>query len=260
MKKAILFILAAGILKTSSAAAFEVRHDFNVSIGPFDAAVAQFTYTLNPSDYGVNSKVKTDNLFNTLYPFKANYATTGKIKKDKFETATYHYDSQSRFNKRSKELVYDDNGRPVYRLSTKNGKQKKGNVDTAIDSTDTTDLQTIFAKLAKQYNDVRFCDARMQVFDGKKRFDVIFKDEGKEELPAAENTPFSGQAAKCSIYIDKLGAKGDDLLWELTSDRPIYFWMMEDPQTHKPFIVKIIIEDTPLGRLEAYAQNVEIKD
>ncbi len=260
MKKAILFILLAGIFKIPSVMAFEVKHDFNVSIGPFDAATTRFTYTLNPSAYGVTSKVKTDGVFNTLYPFKANYATTGKIKKEKFETATYHYDSQSRFNKRSKELVYDDNGRPLYRLSTKNGKQKKSGVDTTIDSTDTTDLQTIFAKLAKQYNDVRFCDARMQVFDGKKRFDVIFKDEGKEELPSQEGLAYSGTAAKCSIYIDKLGDKGDDLLWELTSDRPIYFWMMEDENSRKPFIVKIMIEDTPLGRLEALAQKIEIKD
>ncbi len=249
-----------GLIKISSAAAFEVQHHFDVSIGPFDAANAQFAYTLNPVTYGVNSRVQTNGVFNTLYPFKANYATTGKIKKEKFETASYHYDSQSRFNKRSKELVYDDNGRPLYRLSTKNGKQKKGSVDTTIDSTDTTDLQTIFAKLAKQYNDVRFCDARMQVFDGKKRFDVIFKDEGKEELLPQKGLPYSGTAVKCSIYIDKLGDKGDDLLWEMTSDRPIYFWMMEDEKTRKPFIAKIMIEDTPLGRLEALAQKIEIKD
>ncbi len=259
MKKILLSAFFWAITATASTAA-EVQHKFNVSIGPFDAAVAQLAYTLNPSTYAINSQVKTNGIFNKLYPFKANYATSGRIKKEKFETASYHYDSQSRFNKRTKELIYDDNGHPLYRLSTKNGKQKKGTVDTAIDSTDTTDLQTIFAKLAKQYNDVHFCDSRMQVFDGKKRFDVIFKDEGKEELPPQEGLAHSGMATKCSIYIDKLGDKDDDLLWELTSDRPIYFWMMEDKKTNKPFIAKIMIEDTPLGRLEALVQKIEIKD
>ena len=84
MKKTTLFILVIGLIKISSAAAFEVQHHFDVSIGPFDAANAQFAYTLNPVTYGVNSRVQTNGVFNTLYPFKANYATTGKIKKEKF--------------------------------------------------------------------------------------------------------------------------------------------------------------------------------
>ena len=62
------------------------------------------------------------------------------------------------------------------------------------------------------------------------------------------------------MYIDKLGAKGDDLLWELTSDRPIYFWIMTDTQSGRPFIARIIVEDTPLGRLEVYTRKTGIKE
>ena len=66
-------------------------------------------------------------------------------------------------------------------------------------------------------------------------------------------------AAKCSLYIDKLGAQGDDLLWELTSDRPIYFWILEDGNSHRPFIARVMVEDTPLGRLDVYATQIDIK-
>ena len=100
----------------------------------------------------------------------------------------------------------------------------------------------------------------MEVFDGKRRFDVIFKDEGIEELPANEYSDISGKAAKCSMYIDKLGSKEDDLLWELTSDRPIYFWLMEDKDKKMPFIARISINETPLGKLDAYAKKITIKD
>mgnify|MGYP000763921705 FL=1 len=199
-------------------------------------------------------------MFNALYPFKANYATTGKIVNGNFETTGYHYDSQSRFNKRTKELVYDDNGMPLYRISSKNDKTKKVEIEQNADNRDTTDLQTVFAELARQYNNVKFCDSRMQVFDGKRRFDVIFRDEGKERLVANEYSPYGGDAAKCSMYIDKLGAKGDDLLWELSSDRPIYFWLLEDSEKHKPFIARISIDDTPLGRLNVYTNKVTVKD
>ena len=98
----------------------------------------------------------------------------------------------------------------------------------------------------------------MQVFDGKRRYDVIFKDEGKEEIFANEYSSYSGYATKCSMYIDKLASQGDDLLWELTSERPIYFWILE--QQNKPFIARINIKETPLGELNVYTTNVNIKD
>ena len=238
--------------------AFELTHDFKVFIGPFEASHTTFSYNLTPTSYKVQSDIKTYGFFNTLYPFSAKYYTDGKIKNNQLETAHYHYSSKSRFNRRTKELVYNDQGIPVYRISSKNEESKKVKLTDNPKNKGTTDLQTVLAELTKQYNEVKFCDSRMQVYDGKRRFDVIFKDEGKEELRANEHSPYSGLAAKCSMYIDKLGEKGDDLLWELTSDRPIYFWILE--HQNKPFIAKVSVKETPLGRLDVYTTNVSIKD
>lgn len=162
MKK-IPLLLLIGLLYAGPARAFSVEHDFTVILGPFNASKTRFTYALTPDSYAVNSTVKTDGMFNALYPFKANYATTGKIVNGNLETTGYHYDSQSRFNKRTKELVYDDNGMPLYRISSKNDKTKKVEIEQNADNRNTTDLQTVFAELARQYNNVKFCDSRMQV-------------------------------------------------------------------------------------------------
>ncbi len=259
MKKIILSALFS-LFFCQTAQAFSVNHDFTVILGVFNASDTKFSYSLTPKDYAVNSTVKTAGFFDSLYPFEAVYSTTGKIKKNEMETASYKYQSKSRFSKRSKELVYDKNGNPLYRISSRNDKSKKVKIEENPNNADTTDLQTVLAKLAKQYNDLRFCDSRMEVFDGKRRFDVIFKDEGIEELPANEYSDISGKAAKCSMYIDKLGSKEDDLLWELTSDRPIYFWLMEDKDKKMPFIARISINETPLGKLDAYAKKITIKD
>lgn len=257
MKKIILVvvILLNFIIPVKAA---EVSHEFKVFIGPFDASRTNFSYTLSPVSYSVKSDIKTAGFFDTLYPFKAKYFTDGKIKNNQFETAHYHYSSKTRFNNRRKELIYNDKGVPVYRISSKNDKQKKVKLEDIPNNADTTDLQTVFAELAKQYNELHFCDSRMQVYDGKRRFDVIFKDEGQEDISANEHSPYSGIASKCSMYIDKLGEKGDDLLWELTSDRPIYFWILE--HQGKPFIARVLVKETPLGRLEVYTSKVSVKD
>lgn len=62
------------------------------------------------------------------------------------------------------------------------------------------------------------------------------------------------------MYIDSLGSSGDDLLWDVTQDEPIYFWIMEDGVRKLPFIAKIEIDSTPLGRLQVLTQNITIKD
>ncbi len=259
MKKIYLFLSIIVLLKTAPAQAFTVEHDFSVQIGPFAASRTNFEYALTPTEYRVESVVKTNGLFDTLYPFRADYATTGRINGDELETTSYKYKSKSRFSSRSRELVYNKNGVPLYRLSSKNGKEKKVDILPDAKNKDTTDLQTVFAELARQYNNMKFCDSRMEVFDGKRRYDVIFKDEGKEHL-TEEQLPYKGEAVKCSMYIDSLGSSGDDLLWDITQDEPIYFWIMEEESKKLPFIAKIEIESTPLGRLQVLTQNVTVKD
>lgn len=257
MKKIALFWLSA-LLWSAQAQAVSVKHDFTVILGPFNASRTSFTYNLAPESYQIESTVRTAGVFDNLYPFRADYMTSGSINNGKLQTRRYYYRSKSRFNRRSKELVYDDNGIPVYRISTKNDKEKKVAIEPSSEHNGTTDLQTVFAELSKQYNEVKFCDSRMQVFDGKRRFDVIFKDEGQEELTANQYSQLSGQASKCSMYIDKLNSKDDDLLWELTSERPIYFWILE--QQGRPYIARIMIENTPLGRLDVYTTQITIKE
>lgn len=242
----------------TNAAALNVKHDFTAFIGPFNASTAEFEYVIHAKDYAVNSKVRTNGTFDVLYPFQAEYATSGRIKKDLLETATYRYKSKTRFSKRSKEMIYNANGQPIYSISSKNGKEKKKTIEISADNSNTTNLQTVLAALAKHYGEVHFCASKVQVFDGKKRYDVIFEDEGTENIEANEYSKFSGPAAKCSMYIDKLGAEGDDMLWQLTSDRPIYFWILRDEETNAPFIARVKINETPLGKMDVYTTKIEV--
>ena len=61
------------------------------------------------------------------------------------------------------------------------------------------------------------------------------------------------------MYIDILGAEGDDLLWQLSSDRPIYFWILKDAASGAPFIARVKINETPLGEMNVYTTKIEVK-
>ena len=237
-----------------------INHEFDVFIGKFNASRTTFEYSLNKDNYKITSDVKTFGVFDSLYPFSAQYSTSGLVKNNQLITTSYKYNAQSRFSKRHKELVYDKDGTPIYRISSKNDKEKKVIIQQETINKGTTDLQSVFAELALQYNNLKFCDSTMEVFDGKRRFNVIFKDEGQEQLKPNEYSPFQGLSSKCSMYIDNLGEKGDDLLWDLTSDRPIYIWLLEDKKTKAPFIARINVSETPLGELNVYTKKIHVKE
>lgn len=256
MKKFLFFLVI--LLLTRNVHAFTLEHEFDVFIGKFNASRTNFTYTLSDKFYELKSDVKTYGTFDTLYPFQAIYSTSGTIDGDVLTTRYYRYTAKSRFNTRAKELVYDENGVPLYNISSKNKKERKREIDKSIDIEGTTDLQTVFAEMVKQFNKTKTCDSRMEVFDGKRRFDVIFKTEGVEEIKADKYMKFSGEATKCIMYIDGLGNKGADLLMELSLDRPVYFWVMEYGEKKRPFIARAEIEKTGYGRLVVYTRKVTL--
>lgn len=254
------FFFILPLLQISSAWAFSVEHNFAVQIGIFDASRVKFTYKLNPSDYGISSEISTNGFFNTLYPFVAQYDTSGIINKQKMLTRDYQYISRSRFKTRSKQVVFDNAGLPISQIVISNGKKKTRDFKPSPTPADTFDVQTIMMKIAYQYNMLGFCASEMAVYDGKRRFDVEVTDEGNDILVKNENSPFEGTTSKCSMHIKKVLSEDDDTLWEFAANKPIDFWIMRDKTSNRPFIAKVKIKDTPLGELNAYATDIKIEE
>lgn len=236
-----------------------VEQQLNVRIGPFDAARVQMVYDIGKQDYAFASKVQTAGFFSKLHQFWAEYSSRGDIKNNKLITKDYRYTSQTKSHHRTKQLVFDESGKLDYRLSSKNHKPKKVDIELPDTPFDASDMQTVFSALVKQFQDNKFCAMQKTVFDGKKNYHITLEDEGKTVLQDSE-IPFNGEAWKCSLFIKSLDSEDDDLLLSTTADRPVYFWIMLDEKTKLPFLAKIEIDSTPLGRLKAYTTKVDIKD
>jgi len=48
------------------------------------------------------------------------------------------------------------------------------------------------------------CTARIPVFDGRRRFDIVAVEHGPEELPATDYSLFSGSALRCDFTIEPI--------------------------------------------------------
>lgn len=256
MKKIICF-LSFLLLLPFRAECMALEQNLNVEIGIFNAAETTMFYNLDDNSYSFSSKVETAGLFSKLYYFNALYNTKGKIKDNKFITQNYDYVSKSSSHTRTKKLVFDDLGTLIKRVSSKDTKEKTVAIDVGGINFDFNDLQSVFAYLAKQLKDNKFCDMQKEVFDGKKTYKVTVKDEGFIDF-YDEDVSMQGKALKCSMFIERTDNQDDDLLFSTTANRPINFWIMY--QKEMPYIAKIEIDSTPLGKLKAYTTNINIKD
>ena len=187
-KKTLLAMVIASFW-AESANAVSVKHHFDAIVGIFNAGEADFTYDVDSKKYAVYSNIYTKGLFDTLYPFTAKYATSGRIENNQMRTENYSYESQSRFNKRTKKVVYNSDGVPLKSISTKNGKRKVKPITIKEDIDNTTDLQSVMAAMARQYLTTDSCDGMQKVFDGKRRYNIARVKVG--DTPLGEMTVYT---------------------------------------------------------------------
>ena len=252
--KLILRLLPCLMCLWQPALALEVTHQMETSIGVFDACKQTLTYRFyRDKDYDMKTTLETTGVFGTLYPFRATYHAVGTYQKNDFKPQDYFYETHSAFNNRTKEIVYQ-NGVPQYRVSTKNDSKRTDKITVDAKYGPAMDLLSIFAVLTEQVANKNKCDMERYSFNGKKYALSLVKTLGKEKI----KTPyFSGKALKCEYHLDEL--EDADAGFLLKKDVPIYFWVLRDEQTDAPFVAKIVVENTPFGKLESLTTKVEVK-
>ena len=56
-----------------------------------------------------------------------------------------------------------------------------------------------------------------------------------------------------------LKENNDNILWDVSADKPINLWLGVDKTTGLPLIYEIKIDSTPLGELKVMPSNLDVK-
>ncbi len=253
MKKGLLIFLSV-LAWCGNLQALEVKHNIKTTIGLFDACEETFSYAFyRDKDYDIKTSVSTSGTFGALYPFTASYHAVGTYDKTGFKPQDYYYETQTRFTRRSKEIVYKD-GVPQYRVSVKNEHKRKDEIVTNPKYSFSGDLLSVFGELTQKIITKGKCDLEQYSFNGKKYAKSTVKTLKKEKI---KTDYFVGKALKCQYKQEIL--EDTDAGFLLKQDEPIYFWVLRDEKTKAWFIAKILIENTPFGKLQAVTTNIEVK-
>lgn len=258
MKTLYTFLFMLGLFPTY-VHAYSSTQIFEIDAGLMGPAEGKIAYTADSDSYDISASVTARGLIEKLYGYEGRFHAKGDVKNDKPVASLYEYVSVAGGNERRKTVIMDKHGVPQQRLTLRKGRNKNVALQPPAFDFDAPDMLSVFFALVKQFQTRRFCDLRQTVFDGKKHYIVSFTDQGKTTPDDLKIRP-TGDVWQCAMQIRPLDEEDEDLLWKTTAKTPILFWIVKDQKNNLPYIAKIQIDSTPVGRIKAYNIDNQISE
>lgn len=187
---------------------FQNMH-YDVYAGGIHAVQADMTLDYREKGrYAMKFGAETRGLLGALAPWAGTFESKGWVIKpqvlvpethesiamwrDEREVKTYHYDK----NKGFQDITYQYMG-------------KKPRTEVPEDelTKDTTDALTATMMVMEHVSDGGNCEGESEVFDGKRRYKLIFRHKGFVQLEKTRYNAYSGPAVECTAEVEPIAGK-----------------------------------------------------
>ena len=196
-------------LSADAASILSQKQDYTLQYGlyggGFQALDAGIRFQFNKTSYTTSMDAKPSGALGYLLPWNGRFNTKGLIKGNRLLPQLYTKQSSWRSDKTQMELAYDKNGNFV---SKSEGDNKNMQVEPELYK-DSVDVLTSIVNMLVRVNDEGTCNTDTMTYDGKRRYRMVFRDKGVEELPPSKVNIFKGKARRCQMeLIPVAGFKG----------------------------------------------------
>jgi hypothetical protein len=175
---------------------------YDVYAGGFKALDASLDMDLDPNAYDMKLRAETQGFIAQLFPWEASYNTSGHAEEGQLMPSVYLSRSSWRGKEKTLEMDYGPGGR-LLKSTTQEG--DKTTVVRDIDdklSGNAADMLTSALAMLQSVRHTEKCEGRFPVFDGKRRYNIVLKDEGADTIRPSEYSSFSGEALRCTLTVE----------------------------------------------------------
>jgi hypothetical protein len=164
------------------------------------ARIVELTLEFSVADdrYNISSRQTSVGLVRWLFPFESRTDVAGRFVAAATEPSSYRVKGEFRGKPRSVEMDFRDGALVRSQTFPENVDDERDEV-TPEQRVGAVDPVSAVMAVIRQMNEGRGCDARVPVFDGRMRYDIVFKDAGQREVPREGNSVFSGMAEVCEF-------------------------------------------------------------
>lgn len=177
---------------------------YEVYAGGINAVRAEFDMQYEPQKQSYKMKLSawTKGFLGKLAPWNGSFETKGWLLKDGTKQPELHKSvSVWRDEKEVKEYNYAQDGKFLdYHVTEKGRDYTPEKLDQDL-TQGTTDALSAALAVMDAVAENGQCEGRSEIFDGKRRYELVFRHESDEELTASRYNVFEGTAARCEVEV-----------------------------------------------------------
>lgn len=199
-KIAILFFGIFGLFSvTVQAAPLEVT--YGIYAGGMHVVDIKGKYDITDKAYQLDMDLHTRGLLGKLAPWSGQISSTGHYKGDTALPLSHQFASTWRDETETNSFTFNKEGvLQSYQRIEENGTIVDKMPESEVYAGGATDMLTALLRVMDQTEDTT-CGATVPATDGKRRFDMVFRDKGQDNMTANRYASYVGQALVCDIEI-----------------------------------------------------------
>lgn len=202
--------------------------------------------TVEPDVYNLESRMETVGLISTFFPWTYRSEVHGRITDRQLRPDVFNSHSEIRDSVQQVSLRYGESGPLVDEITPFDasvlGQEFTRDEVPASLLTGTIDPLTEIASVTQQLARGEGCAGVRSVFDGLRRYDVVYEDLGETELEGSSYDAYEGRARQCRSQIKPIAGFWKPKEEKGESITSITAWMMPPRPGADPVPVRIAVE------------------
>lgn len=176
---------------------------YEVYAGGINAVSAELDVALTEKNrYGLSLSAFTKGFLGTLAPWHGTFETEGWQKKEGMDQPQMHRSTATwRDEEEIKEYSFDQTGRFTgYSIRDPENDGTVQQVDPELVQ-GTTDILTATLQVMKTVGKGESCAGESEIFDGKRRYKMVFRFEANEDLTTTRYNVYQGPSQRCVVEV-----------------------------------------------------------
>lgn len=179
-----------------------VTLDYKIYIGGLEALSATAAIASESDHYDIEIKATTAGAIGKVMPWAVRIASKGNVSNDTLQPVEHVQNNNFQGKDRSVTLSYDGHGGFLNRTVKPDANEDQRDQVPADLTRDTLDIVSGVLQGLRTVDRTGKCDSKVPVFDGRRRFDLVFSDDGHETLESSGVAVYSGDALKCGVKVE----------------------------------------------------------
>lgn len=203
LMRAILIGIVLALGAHGPAAAERFAMDYEIYAGGLRMLEARIDVDFKPDAYDIEIAASTRGLVDSLVDWETRNRSYGKVAADgTLRPIRHQVDSEVNGKPRTVFMEYDGEGSFIERRVEPSVETEEREPVPDEMTRDTLDALSAVMHAIYLLERGERCDTSVPVYDGRRRFNVVFEQVGMRELDKSRQSRFAGPALKCRVHVE----------------------------------------------------------